>query len=222
MAKASSKNVRYRQNSSRSSSKRKLFQPLEVIAIALIAIGVGFLGGHQYQGSSHAQFTSRVCNGKNWCLNRSGNGRLDGTHVLAWPNGGSNENFTMIATSIPGCGSFVQNTPKLQCPFAVGSGLNARYAGDPINEMYTDTTGIAYKCVGTDSVGKGILLPCGSGTGTYMIAHNGYFIDRYWSNVNYQTYHEYNTPSFLCGFFNQQQVQFSNSGQSGYCTWQEK
>jgi hypothetical protein len=98
-----------------------------------------------------------------YCANVNGGVYQPGTKVIGWTKDDNNNAFDFNGTNLCGSGYVTQN-----CPFTVGSGLNAAYAGDQIVEEINSPSGL---CIGTATSQSyaSILTQCGSGWSTFDI-----------------------------------------------------
>lgn len=159
--------------------------------------------------------------GAGYCLNRSQCATASGTHVIMWVLDYDNcEDFLPIPTVMCGEGNVTQT-----CPFTVGSGLNARYAGSKI--WYIKAYNESNECLATSSGGLGILGSCpdrngnGGSNGVIFVQNAaGYMVNRYWSDYNYSL-GEYNAPSWMCspGSQGHQVLLYDDTGTAGACQW---
>jgi hypothetical protein len=127
------------------------------------------------------------------CLNRNGGGYTSGTNVIGWDeDSDQNENFYGVLLTGWCNSGYVTET----CPFTVGSGLNARYDGDPIFELATSNN----QCVGADSSWlEAVLGGCLPDGGAFVGSNaNGVFLISVGvSNHFYGTTGSYDAPYWL-------------------------
>ena len=127
------------------------------------------------------------------CLNRKGGGYTSGTNVIGWDkDSDQNENFYGVLLTGWCSSGYVTET----CPFTVGSGLNARYDGDPIFELNTSNN----QCLGADSSWlEAVLGGCLPNGGAIVGSNtNGVFLISVGvSNHFYGTTGSYDAPYWL-------------------------
>jgi hypothetical protein len=195
-----------------SSPKRLIF--LGVFASVFVAAGVFVVA------RVNADATRIVCDYTypSLCLNRMRGGTGNGTPIIAYTRDfDNNENFR-FAYLTNYCGSgHVTST----CPFAVGSGLNTRYQGNPILAFLDNSD--QTKCVTAQNPSAIVLEPCGA-TG-YVFVRNtvkgsiGHVENVHWSNQNYSAGH-YNSPSWMCAVYGTLVLDNSDFGNS--CGWADE
>jgi hypothetical protein len=194
------------------------------IAVGLMAFfGVSFTAAVP----ATASVPTITCNYLNpiLCLNRSGGGITNGTHVLGYTRSFSdnNEDFQFDILSNFCDAGHVSNSKE--CPFTPGGGLNREYNGDPIYQLNSYSTG---SCVATSASGGGILGTCqndsgkGGSDGTiFVLSTESYLVNLYWSD-NVSCGDGVN-PCWMCVYSNQTQVTLRSSvGQRGPCQWEEE
>lgn len=186
--------------------------------------------GHNPVKSGHVP--EALCNLSNpsLCLNRNQCGSGANTVIIGWTHDLDNcEDSYWFQLSLM-CGNGVVTGT---CPFAVGSGLNSRYAGDPIVAIgWYDAGGCVAANPNGSTVGVTGTCPDPYGNGgsngsifVYNTKNNAdYMINRYWSDYFYQHGDGANNPSGLCtdGFGNP--VLLGNEVQplpSGICQFRE-
>jgi hypothetical protein len=161
------------------------------------------------------------------CLNRGGGGTGPGTWVVGWSADGNNNNDFEYGflTGMCGGGRVIVYAGG-GCPFTPGSGLNARFDGAYIVDLYAYNEN---ECVGTTGMGNAILTACpdrngnGGANGTIDVILNDTnnptpIINRYWSNYFGQNHYICSSPP------RGQQINLNNIVLSGYppqCEWNE-
>jgi hypothetical protein len=127
------------------------------------------------------------------CINRNGGGYTSGTKVIGWyKDSDNNENFYGVLLTSWCNSGYVTET----CPFTVGSGLNARYNGDPIVSLDTSNN----QCVGANSTWDAAVLGgCVPNGGAFVESNvNGVFLISVGvSNHWYGVVGTYNAPYWL-------------------------
>src|SRR5215470_4483047 len=101
-----------------------------ILAGALVLFGVTIPLGL----SAAAAPTVQICAiaGSNHCVNRNHGATAFGTHAVSYYRDDANNDFSLATETLSYCGNtnWVHNGENgLVCPFANGSGLNARYDG---------------------------------------------------------------------------------------------
>jgi hypothetical protein len=127
------------------------------------------------------------------CINRNGGGYTSGTEGIGWhKDSDQNENFYGVLLTGWCNSGYVTET----CPFTVGSGLNARYDGDPIFSLDTSNN----QCLGADSSwSEAVLGGCVPDGGAFVGSNaNGVFlisvgVSNHWYGVT----GSYDTPYWL-------------------------
>jgi hypothetical protein len=142
-----------------------------------------------------------------------------GAAIKMYYGGSTNEQFEV--QPINPCNSSPETDEVTQtCPFVVGSGLNKKYAGSLIFQLYYPA---ANKCIGTSSSGNGILTGCnnpagsGGGDGTILIAPDSAskpIVDRYWTNQPPST-----VVTYLCGTGLGNPLAMNSSAFTTACEW---
>jgi hypothetical protein len=161
------------------------------------------------------------------CLNRAQGGTSQGTWVIGWSADGDNNNdFEYdFLTGMCGGGRVIIYAGG-GCPFAIGSGLNARYDGAYIVQLraYNEN-----ECVGSTGMGNAILTGCqnrsgsGGGIGTIDIILDDNndptpIINLHWSNYFGNNFYVCAPPP------RGQQINLSNIVMTAYppqCVWNE-
>lgn len=181
--------------------KRSRIAALLVTVVAALTLGLA--------GSAHAIGAQIATNqgGSSLCMNRAGGGTGAGTAVIAYNCGNQNNDFEFISPHLMcGSGFVTQN-----CPFTVGSGMNAALAGDQIVYEYSYNTG---RCLGgatqTDVTAKLETCPDANGNGgwsTIYVAQPtvitggvpyNVLINRNWSDINYANQQKNPPPQGAC------------------------
>jgi hypothetical protein len=157
--------------------------------------------------------------GAGYCMNDWGGNHNQGAPIKMYYGNSTNEQFEV--QPLNKCNSTpIMNQVTETCPFTLGSGLNAKYAGSLIFQLYYPD---ANKCIGTSSGGNGILTACndasgnGGGDGTILIAPGGAtnpIIDRYWTDVPPAS------EAYLCGTGLGGPLQMGNISFSTACEWE--
>ena len=164
--------------------------------------------------------------GAGYCMNDWNGDHNQGAPIKMYYGGSSNEEFELQA--INPCNSSPDPDDVTEtCPFVVGSGLNAKYDGSLIFQLYYPA---ANKCIGTSSAGNGILTGCnspagtGGGDGTILISpdagpfvNDDPIIDKYWTNQSPGTIEQY-----LCGLGFEQPLTLAATNFSTACEWQNQ
>lgn len=132
---------------------------------------------------------TQICGnlGSGYCLNDWNGDGSPGADVNMYYGNSSNEDFWMELLNP--CNSTPAGRVTETCPFTVGSGWNAEFAGDPIFEIAYD--GSSY-CVSSESVVIdpviGVLENCGATGSMFILTPECYFVSRYWTDVYYSDY----------------------------------
>lgn len=180
-------------------------------------------------GAPRQSQTQEFCTnfGSGNCLNDWNGSHIQGAVIKMFTAHQSNE--TWEYQSIDPCNSTQvgQDADEVTstCPFVVGSGLNGKYLGDQIFQLYYPA---ANKCLGTvtgtgSNTGQGILTGCnspqgaGGGDGTILVTAPGNddsIIDRYWTNQSPST-----VTAYVCGTGFENPVTMSSSDHTNDCEW---
>ncbi len=126
-------------------------------------------------GPAHATRGPQICNAQNTdlCANARNGDHTPGDYVILYTNGDPNNTFQAgLLTGI--CGGYVKGYQDGACPFANGSGLNDRYAGDAIAQFYDYTSALEYDpplCIADSGVGSG---SAGLGTCSWVQTNYGW------------------------------------------------
>jgi hypothetical protein len=135
-------------------------------------------------------------------MNRSGGGTANGTNVITYAQNDPHNDFTFAQLFNYVCGKYpyVRNGEN-GCvgPFTNGSGLNARYDGDPVVEISAYNEG---KCVAIPNFDTTLtaLEQCGAPGYVFVLSHvnNAYYLVSVGeSNFVYGQTHRSNAPQWL-------------------------
>jgi len=171
------------------------------LAAGLLAV-TGMIAG---AGAARANTPQITCNASNpsLCMNRSGGGTGNGTHVITWFHDfDNNEDIILVPISNFVCGRYgtVQNNQNGDgCvgPFTNGSGLNSRYQGVQLYKLQRNGTG---SCVIPDSSQFGAVLGgCTASGYVYAWSDAAYLVNVFVSNQAYAQGFGTNDPAFLQG-----------------------
>lgn len=169
--------------------------------------------------------TLELCssNGAGYCMNDWNGSHIQGAAIKMYYGHSSNEQFEVQGLNL--CNSDPLDQVTRTCPFVVGSGLNARYEGATIFQLYYPD---ANKCIGTvtgsgSNAGNAILTGCnnsagsGGGDGTILInpGTDNSIIDRYWTDQSPST-----VVAYLCGTGFENPLTTSSSSLTSACQWQ--
>ena len=152
------------------------------LAVAVVTAGTLLVAG---AGSASA-VQDQVCDtgpSPDLCLN-SWNGMVDGHDVRMYPAGAANNNFVFV--TVERCNA--QGTVTHTCPFTVGSGLNDRYFGNSVYQIWNGFSTL-HQCVVTRADGTGAQGTCnntctgqGGQNGTLFVGVGSTVINVYWTN----------------------------------------
>jgi hypothetical protein len=167
---------------------------LKLLGMAILLTGIPLVSNAVVSApAAHAVIGAYFCDvgGYPYCLNEWNDNRNTGQPIKMYQYGNSNEAYGFDEEYICNGGHVVTQT----CPFPVGSGLNAAYAGSDIWQI---AYGGNLSCLGTNTTsGQAVNQPCNDvngnngGPGTIFIATNcsgtgtGYYcqlISKYWSS----------------------------------------
>jgi hypothetical protein len=193
----------------------KKFTGTNALMAIIVALLVGYVGVSQLHKSSAAYST--VCNFNGYCLNRWGGGTANNTPIIAYPlvSNGLNEHFGFVNTTRCGTGKVTSI-----CPFVVGSGFNAKFINNQIQQIKDFDTG---KCLGSSvyeqqlgTTSPAALVPCGSAD-TYFVHNNvsatkNFVEDISWTNLNGKVH-------WLCDVGNKHPVTLFGTTGGASCQW---
>lgn len=154
-----------------------------------------------------------------YCMNRAGGGIQAGTPIIGYnPDFDNNEDIRSAQLASDCEGSVHNGENGLVCPFTLNSGLNARYDGDIIAELYRPGTGF---CITPNSVrDAAILNDCGADGYAFVIPPSNYIINVWASNTAYQEGFGSNRPVFLNGAtYQSEQLPLSFTGNAHIDQW---
>jgi hypothetical protein len=161
-----------------------------VLALALAVTAGGAVLGTATPAAAMVQICAQ--GGSGYCLN---NWNGEDIFVAMYTSNVLNDSFQVL--SINPCNSSPAGQVTQTCPFNLGSGFNARFAGDNIVQINDYDSGA---CVGTgtspDNLGAAGELACtnsvgnGGGVGTWQVVapvsgppSGVVYINRYWTNT---------------------------------------
>jgi hypothetical protein len=154
-------------------------------------------GGPLASASASSVPPVQVCDlqqyiGNTWCVNREGGGTGNGTDIISWYMDDPNNDFTTANTNW--CN---QGRVTTTCPFTVGSGLNNRYAGDPIITVEDYDNGKVVAAPGANAGNFNLFLESNGSIGDIDIltAYQD-FVNLAASNYNYTHGGGYNRPAW--------------------------
>jgi hypothetical protein len=211
---------------------------------AVSVTGAPAAGAATTQTAAHtvkkvAQPLTQVCTpqgANSLCANRDGGSENPGTYVIAWPPGSEYNDFVFESLTSMCNGGKV--SAQMECPFTPNKGLNTKYNGAIIVQLYNWATGL---CAGDSGVGSGStsLLQCGNTSGvggadgTIFILSNvtsvigrtttTYAVNRYWSNYTGMGGGNGSKARWLCSLA-QDLPLYENltTGSAGKCQWYER
>jgi hypothetical protein len=182
---------------------------------------------------------SQVCTPQgvnSMCANREGGGENPGNYVIAWPPGSDNNDF--VFESLTGMCNGGKVSADLECPFTPNKGLNAKYNGKIIVQLYNWATGL---CAADSGYGTGstVLGQCGNNSGvggaygTIFILSNvtsvigktptTYAVNRYWSNYGGEAGGNGSKARWLCQIGKGSPLYENlSSAVAGSCQWYER
>ena len=182
---------------------------------------------------------SQVCTpqGKDsMCANREGGATGPGKYIIAWPPGDNNNDFVFEPLSSMCNGGKV--SADLECPFTPNKGLNAKYDGRIIVQLYSWD---AKLCAADSGYGTGstVLGQCnksngvGGADGTIFVLSDvfsamgatptTYAVNRYWSNYGGVSGGNGSKARWLCQIGKGSPL-YENltSAVAGSCQWYER
>jgi len=183
------------------------------LAGAALAVALGGIGAvAQAAPTTHAAPVqlatavppSQICS-SDGCINRSGGGITKGTQLLAWDVNDSHNGFAFLQKNNFVCGRYASvHNGEQGCvgPFAVGSGLNARYDGDIVYNIHSYDTGFvaAIPSFSSFEVKMGNFGDPGD---AWVVANGGYTISVGESNWAYNGGNGANRPYWLTTYSGQ-------------------
>lgn len=180
---------------------------------------------------------SQVCTpqgANSLCVNRNGGATNPGSYVIAWPPGSDDNDF--VFEFLSGMCNGGKVSADLECPFTPNKGLNAKYNGKVIAQLYNWDTGL---CVADSGYGSGstVLGTCGNGQGLggsdgriFVLTQvtsigklpTTYAVNRYWSNYGGEGGGNGSKARWLCQVGKGIQLYENiSSGLAGSCQWYE-
>jgi hypothetical protein len=141
----------------------------------------------------------QVCAPNAFCLNRYHGGYSAGTPVIDWYFNDPNNDFTFeqLGSWCGGTGEVRNGENGMFCPFAYGSGLNARYDGDAIYELFSYGPALLCAAIPNFSDGYVALESCGSNGYAWVYSKESYMVSVGESNFAYRNGNGPNNPFWL-------------------------